>query len=61
MAWGMGQKLVPGCEERKPVAHPSLGEWKKADSPDKEGMFSESDGLCFEVLMVWTGKTCDKK
>lgn len=54
MAWGMGQKVVTGCKGGEPFANSSLGEWREADSTGKEGMFSQSDGLCFEVLMVWT-------
>lgn len=54
MAWGMGQQVVIRCEGGAPVAHSSLREWREADSTDKEGMLSKSDGLCFVVLTVWT-------
>lgn len=61
MTWEMGQQVVAGCEGGEPVAHSSLGGWRKADSTDKEGMLSRSDGLCFQVLTVWTWKTSGKE
>ena len=51
-----------GREEGKNVfTHPSIGEWEKADIPDRKGILGTCDELRFEILSVWTSKTRGEK